>query len=106
MAPKKGFTNNPNGRPPGTPNKITTLTKEMIESVLSNRTDDINAALNKLKDDPAKFIEAISKLLPYIIARKTDVTSGDEVLPSNININVTTPESAEKLKDFLNDKPQ
>ena len=66
------------GRTKDTPNKSTKITKELIESVLFSRKDDINDALDLLKKDPAKFIEAISKLLPYVLARKTDITSDEE----------------------------
>jgi len=55
-------------------NKITKLTKEILESILADREDDINNALDELKNDPAKFIDAISKLLPYVIAKRTELT--------------------------------
>ena len=63
---KKGIAK---GKPKGALNKTTKLTKELIELVLCNRKDDINDALDLLKEDPAKFIDAISKLLPYILPK-------------------------------------
>ena len=100
--PGKGNTNNPNGRPSGSPNKTTKLTKEIIASVLDGRKDDINAALDKLKSDPAKFIDAIAKLLPYVVARKTDLSSGDEPIKQNITITVDSNATGETLKKLRN----
>ena len=94
------FKNGNSGKPPGVPNKITTLTKQMIESVLENRSNDINAALDTLKNDPAKFIEAISRLLPYVLAKKTDLTSGDEPIKQNLTILVDDSETARTLKEL------
>ena len=96
---QQGKSGNPDGRKAGTPNKVTALTKEIIESVLADRKDDINTALDSLKSDPAKFIDAISKLLPYIIARKTDLTTDDKPFPiTGINY-IVPPNGDNNLSD-------
>jgi hypothetical protein len=46
---------------------------------MNRQVDNIEGALMKInKDDPEKYINALSKLLQYYFPRKTDVTSGDE----------------------------
>jgi hypothetical protein len=77
--PGKGKTNNPKGRTAGTPNRTTKEAKEILEKLLYGQFEDIETALNQLKDeDPAKFIDAVTKLFGYVLPKKTDVTSGDE----------------------------
>ena len=47
--------------------------------IMNRQVDNIEEALMKInKDDPEKYINALSKLLQYYIPKKTDVTSGDE----------------------------
>jgi hypothetical protein len=79
MAPKKGFTNNPNGRPIGVPNRTTKEAKEILEKMLYGQMEAVETALAQLQEeDPAKFIDAVTKLFGYVLPKKTDVTSGDE----------------------------
>jgi hypothetical protein len=41
--------------------------------------DNINKALNKLySKDPARYIDAYSKLFGYVLPKRTDVTSDDK----------------------------
>lgn len=69
------------GKKKGSENNLTRQTKEMLLKILSGQTKYVNDALQKLqKDDPAKFIDAYAKLIGYIIARKSDVTSDDKPL--------------------------
>jgi len=85
--PGKGNTNNPNGRPAGTPNKTTKQAKEILEQVLLGQVDNIKAALELVKDkDPARYLDACAKLFTYVLPKKADITTGGE------KINVTFTE--------------
>jgi len=88
-------------------NRTTKEAKEILNNILFGEIDNIKLALEEIREkDNYRYIDCLSKLFPFVIAKKTDVTSGDETLPKNININVTTPESAKELKKFLDGKPQ
>jgi len=85
--PGKGNTNNPNGRPVGVPNKTTKAARELLEQVLLGQVDNIKLALEKIKTkDPAKYLDACSKLFTYVLPKKTDITTGDKPLPTDIKV--------------------
>jgi len=74
------------GKPKGALNKTTKEAKELLDHILFGRIDSINDALDKLETkDPAKYIEAITKLLVYVLPKKTDITTGGD----KINITFT-----------------
>ncbi|HEY6143093.1 MAG TPA: hypothetical protein VIV55_06620 [Flavobacterium sp.] len=70
MAGFKG-TRNENGRPKGSVNKTTAETKELLQKIVSNELDNIPGMLGMLA--PKERLEAITKLLPYIIPRQTEI---------------------------------
>lgn len=67
---------NPNGRPKGSPNKITTQMKETMHQIFLNNTDRIQEDLDAL--EPKDRLNFISKLFPYFMpaltATKSEVT--------------------------------
>lgn len=69
---KKGTTNNPNGRPPGTPNKSTSEMRDFIQAFIEHNSEAMQAEFEKL-EGPDKF-RVIEKLLPYVLARQNAVT--------------------------------
>ena len=96
--PGKGKTNNPNGRPAGTPNRTTKEARELLEVILFGQVENINSALERLRTtDPAKFIDACSKMFAYVLPKKTDITSNDNTLTPPIMITV----KSEDVKDAL-----
>lgn len=75
---RKGTTKT-GGRTAGTPNRTTAQAKELLEQIMFGQIDNINEALNNLKDkDYAKYLDACSKLFTYVLPKKTDVTSDDK----------------------------
>jgi hypothetical protein len=85
--PGKGKTNNPKGKPKGALNRTTKESKELLEQVLLGQVDNINSALIKvLKDDPAKYLDACSKLFNYVLPKRTDVTSGEKEIPTSLPV--------------------
>lgn len=87
---------NLNGRPKGSVNKTTAQTKELLQKVVGKELDKLGTLLSKL--DPAERINAIAKLLPYILPRSIEVKA-------EVNtIDVFTPEQREARIKFLNEK--
>ena len=80
--PGKGNTNNPNGRPKGSENKTTKEARELLERILYGQIENINEAMDALRSEPAKYLDACSKMFTYVLPKKTDVTSADEPIKS------------------------
>jgi len=74
-------------KPKGAVNKSTKKMREVLAHVLDGREESIQKALDSLTGKD--YIDALSKLLPFVIAKKTDVTTDDE----KINITFIRNES-------------
>lgn len=66
----KGITNNPNGRPKGTPNRTTAELREMITTLFESKYEDFTNALDEL--EAKEKVDAYIKLMSYIIPKKTE----------------------------------
>lgn len=85
MAPKKGISNNPNGRPKGSKNVRTLEWEEIKEAFITTHTARANRILTTLEDE--KFMDSYLKLLEYFKPKlaRTEVSNHDN---STINVNV------------------
>ena len=63
----KGITNNPNGRPQGTPNKITRELRDTLKKVIDGELAELPQTLKALA--PLERTELIIKLLPYVLPK-------------------------------------
>ncbi len=79
------------GRTKGTPNRTTAETKELIQNVVSNELDNITELLNKL--EPKERIDAVIKLLPYIVPKQSEIA-----IDANNKFNVFEPVTLTLLK--------
>lgn len=70
----KGYTNNPNGRPKGTPNKVTSTIRNWIVELINENREQLQTDLSQL--EPKDRLSFIEKLLPYILPK---VEKADEV---------------------------
>jgi hypothetical protein len=59
------------GRTKGTPNRTTAETKQLLQSIVSKELDNLGAMLEQL--EPLERINAISKLLPYILPKQNEM---------------------------------
>jgi len=71
MGLQKGRTNNPNGRPPGIPNKITKELREALKAIVENELDRLPGFIEKL--EASERVELLIKLLPYVIPKPEPV---------------------------------
>jgi len=76
MAPRKGITNNPNGRPKGTPNKATAEIRSAIQSIIGDQIENLSDRLEEMDDKT--FVDTFIKLLPFVLPKL-----GEEVPPKN-----------------------
>ena len=82
MRGRKKGTQKTGGRQPGSVNRTTKEARELLESILYGQIDNINAAMEELRAEPAKYLDACSKMFTYVMPKKTDVTSDDEKINS------------------------
>ena len=71
------------GRQKGTPNKVnstTVETKQLLQNVVTKQIEKLETTLNKL--EPVDRVNALSKLLPYILPKQQDIaiTNTNEML--------------------------
>lgn len=95
--PRKGTTNNPNGRPKGSQNKATTLAREAIANFVEGNVERLNGWLDRIADDnPKAAFDAFMSVVEYHIPKlqRTDVQpldgKGDPTDGFNITIKHVT----------------
>lgn len=66
----KGTTNNPNGRPKGTPNKITADLREFVTDLLNDNREQIVQDL--LAVEPHQRLIFYEKLLQYVLPKQAN----------------------------------
>jgi hypothetical protein len=74
------------GRTKGAVNKTTAETKELIQKIVSNELDSITDLLEKL--EPKERIDAVIKLLPYIMPKQSEVSITDPEPPKKLIIKI------------------
>ena len=87
---KKGTSGNYIGRPKGSVSPTSKLIREHISQAIDG--NKIKQMLDKI-ESPTEYINAISKLLPYSIAKVKAYEEFEEIEPMDVKISFfTTPE--------------
>lgn len=87
----KGKTNNPDGRPKGTPNKITQNARELFVQTIENQVPHIQQAFDFVKrDNPEKYLELLAKYAQYFCPKQVEMK-----IEGNV-INVIPPSKKNK----------
>lgn len=73
MAQPKGKTGNPNGRPKGSPNKITATAREWISGLIDKNRKQIERDLKRL--EPKERLQMLEKLMQYVIPKQQAVNT-------------------------------
>ena len=86
---EKGQTNNPNGRPKGVANKLTTEFKGVVQQILSSNIKQVQQDIERL--EPKERVDVFVKLLAYVLPKQQNIEA-------QINdITQRTPEEARRL---------
>lgn len=108
MAQQKGHTGNPNGRPKGAPNKVTTTIRNWIVELINDNREQLQKDLKSL--DPKDRLECIGKLLPYILPKvdradevKGAAYSDDDIIESPLDI-CDFSLSTRKVRNWVKDE--
>ena len=76
---KKGESGNPQGKPPGALSHTTREAKVILNNILYGELENIRESLQEVRTkDHARYLDCVSKLLAYVIPRKTDLTTDDK----------------------------
>jgi len=94
------------GKPKGALNKTTRDIKEAYRRLIEDNLDNLTRWLEQIAaENPEKAVRILSDLSEYVIPKlaRTDVTSGDKPLQTNLNIIVDKSDTAETLKKLRDD---
>lgn len=65
MAPRKGISNNPQGRPSGTPNKVTASLRAGVDAFVKGKWPEVDQIWERLDDrDKLNFLD---KMMRYVL---------------------------------------
>ncbi|VBB43501.1 conserved hypothetical protein [uncultured Paludibacter sp.] len=93
MAQRKGKTGNPNGRPKGSPNKVTQSTKEWIQQIIDGNKEQFEQDLKNL--EPKERTAIIERLLKYVTPTQ-----------QSISVEAQLQAEYEQLEKLLQDAPE
>jgi type III secretory pathway lipoprotein EscJ len=85
------------GRIKGTPNKTTAEAKQKLMNVVGIQLNKLGSTLNKL--EPLERVNALAKLLPYILPKQQDVS-----IKADVHNLISTPEQREARYQELKKK--
>ena len=81
------------GRAKGTPNRTTAETKELLQSIVSNELDNILVLLEML--EPKERIDAVIKLLPYIVPKQQEIAIDNKPQINGITVTIVNPNESD-----------
>ena len=87
MAFKKGNSGNLKGRKKGTPNKVTQLQREFIQTLLDTQQDKILTELNQLHGKD--YLNAVNGLMEFVLPKLQRTELKNENGNYDVSLNIT-----------------
>ncbi len=78
------------GRAKGTPNRSTKETKELLQKIVNKEIDNLGEMLEQL--EPLERVNAIAKLLPYIVPKQSELSLTEVEPPKKLIIKINRSE--------------
>ena len=91
MGLKKGMTNNTSGRPKGTKNKVSDLTRGKMKDFLDMSLSDLTKRYEKLRDTDK--IKLVGYFLPYVLHKLEPEEDREVNTDQTITINYVKPDN-------------
>jgi len=93
MGQRKGQTGNPDGRPKGARNKITTEVKQKIDQIINNNIEKFESDLEDL--EPKDRLMIMTRLLEYVLPKNRNIEIDLQEMPVIVFENVSKEFGAE-----------
>jgi len=74
---EKGHTNNPNGRPKGSPNKLTSDMRGWLTAIIDKNRKQMEKDLKAL--EPKERLQMLEKLMQYVIPKQQAVSADIDI---------------------------
>ena len=74
------------GKPKGAQAKVTKEARLLFIEIMQGQVPHVQEAFEKLKSDPEKYINCLSKLFPYFMPKKLDMTSDGKPIENQVVI--------------------
>ena len=79
---EKGKTNNPNGRPKGTPNKITKELRQWISEVIDANREQMVEDLKTI--EPGERLKILERRIQYVIPKTTHIDEDSTIRTQSV----------------------
>lgn len=96
MAFKKGQSGNPDGRPKGAKDKVTSNLRKWIDEFLSNNRSQIESDIAELS--PSERVKFFLSLMNYVLPKRQAVGVLDDMAQNPLDLKIEIIDPSEKSK--------
>lgn len=102
MGLKKGNTNNPNGRPKGSKNKVTVEVREVFKSLLEENINQIQKDIESLT--PKERVNVLLKISEFVIPKLRSIDSEGKLSGENYKEYVKLKAEHDRLEQMTEEE--